>query len=363
MAAFAEGEIEVLNDKLEDLNVAGTHRFTVQDACSDSPEALSTCRTLIESLRYYDDSLFSVQEMPSKENILHAISPRTPPLNKNSSVLDIVDYLSTHLQAERLCNLNKNKNTAMTTTTTIDIDTNRGLVLFQLDRICKELHIDVASTNESETMREISRQIKSTIETMPKALIEPLPTILRGITRDSLNAEQLHKLDMINNAFIKDFTVRRRMLLKRLDVTIQSFLWGASVQGKEDEILAVINAQRKYLTETPTHYKIEDALAAPVSLINEHTKKVTGGGNNGNLVKNILIGHVPNRGGKPLSEERAKAQIAKENRWGGGGGGKGAPGKGGEGRGHENNRSNKNNKRGGGRGGGHHQKPAKKGKV
>ena len=48
------------------------------------------------------------------------------------------------------------------------------------------------------------------------------------------------------------------MLLKRLDVTIQSFLWGASVQGKEDEILAVINAQRQHLTEVPATYTVRN---------------------------------------------------------------------------------------------------------
>jgi hypothetical protein len=46
------------------------------------------------------------------------------------------------------------------------------------------------------------------------------------------------------------------MLLMRLDVTIQSFLWGASVQGKEDEVLAVINAQRQHLTEVPALYSV-----------------------------------------------------------------------------------------------------------
>lgn len=46
------------------------------------------------------------------------------------------------------------------------------------------------------------------------------------------------------------------MLLKRLDVTIQSFLWGASVQDKQDEVLAVIDAQRQYLTEAPATYSV-----------------------------------------------------------------------------------------------------------
>ena len=46
------------------------------------------------------------------------------------------------------------------------------------------------------------------------------------------------------------------MLLKRLDVTLQSFLWGASAQGREGEMLAVIQAQRQHLTESPSQYTV-----------------------------------------------------------------------------------------------------------
>lgn len=46
------------------------------------------------------------------------------------------------------------------------------------------------------------------------------------------------------------------MLLKRLDVTIKSFLWGEKAQGKEHEIYVAIQAQRKYLNEEPTTYSV-----------------------------------------------------------------------------------------------------------
>jgi hypothetical protein len=92
--------------------------------------------------------------------------------------------------------------------------------------------------------------------------------------------------------------------------------------------------------------KIEDAIAAPISLLHEHSKKVTGGaGTAGSIVKKVLIGKVPDRGGRPLAEHRAKAIIAKEGRgFGRGGGGRDH---GGRGRGH------------GGRGGGDHEKKRK----
>jgi hypothetical protein len=54
----------------------------------------------------------------------------------------------------------------------------------------------------------------------------------------------------------KDFALRRRMLLKRLDVTIQSFLWGEKAVGKEGEIVAAIQEQRATLSEYPTPYTV-----------------------------------------------------------------------------------------------------------
>jgi hypothetical protein len=55
---------------------------------------------------------------------------------------------------------------------------------------------------------------------------------------------------------LQDFQLRRHMLMKRLDVTIQSFLWGEKAQGKEGEIAAAIRAQRAYLSEEPTKYTV-----------------------------------------------------------------------------------------------------------
>lgn len=46
------------------------------------------------------------------------------------------------------------------------------------------------------------------------------------------------------------------MIMKRLDVTIQSFLWGEKAIGKEGEIVAAIQAQRQHLRDSPTQYSV-----------------------------------------------------------------------------------------------------------
>lgn len=51
--------------------------------------------------------------------------------------------------------------------------------------------------------------------------------------------------------------------MKRLDVTIQSFLWGNQVQGKESEIVAAIEAQRQNLSAEPTAYTVRIPMYLP----------------------------------------------------------------------------------------------------
>jgi len=48
--------------------------------------------------------------------------------------------------------------------------------------------------------------------------------------------------------------------MKRLDVTIQSFLWGEKAIGKEGEIVAAIQAQRQHLHESPTRYTVRNCI-------------------------------------------------------------------------------------------------------
>ncbi len=44
--------------------------------------------------------------------------------------------------------------------------------------------------------------------------------------------------------------------MQRLDVTIQSFLWGNQAQGKESEIVAAIEAQRRNLSALPHKFEV-----------------------------------------------------------------------------------------------------------
>ena len=91
------------------------------------------------------------------------------------------------------------------------------------------------------------------------------------------------------------------MLLKRLDVTLQSFLWAERAVGREGEIATAIQSQRSALSETPRQFSLQDAFDAPASLIAECSEggiDSSAGIFNRSLVKSVLIGPVPDRGGR-----------------------------------------------------------------
>ena len=50
---------------------------------------------------------------------------------------------------------------------------------------------------------------------------------------------ELKKLEAIHDALRTDFALRRRMLLTRCDVTMQSFLWGDAAEGRELSLIHI----------------------------------------------------------------------------------------------------------------------------
>lgn len=100
-----------------------------------------------------------------------------------------------------------------------------------------------------------------------------------------------------------------------------------------------------YVCVLYVHIQLNDVKGAPVSLVYEHTKRVTDGGGR-SFVKNIIIGSVPDRGGR-ANEMRVKVSGSSGG-YGGSGGGRG----GGGGGGFSKNRNDNKNSSAGNSGGG-----------
>ena len=71
----------------------------------------------------------------------------------------------------------------------------------------------------------------------------------------------------IASTIAADFKVRRLMLLTRLDVTIQSFMWSERCQDREAEVAAALRPLRSALQDDPPSFTRADCEQIPKSMI------------------------------------------------------------------------------------------------
>ena len=172
---------------------------------------------------------------------------------------------------------------------------------------------------------------------------------------------ELKKLEAIHDALRTDFALRRRMLLTRCDVTMQSFLWGDAAEGREQTIVDSVYAERAALSTEPPPYSVQDALATSKQRIDRMERALADAAEH----EGPAVGHEDRgdwrraQSGAATSATSAVAKrhhaVVEEARGVDGQGGKGGKG-GGRGRG--------KGGRGGGRGGGEgwQEKEAKEGR-
>jgi len=213
------------------------------------------------------------------------------------------------------------------------------------------------SSNSGESPSRLLAKIKAKVEWMLAKLpgsVLPTPERSAPLLDNSLaTPEVIASITEIHTALRDTYAVRRAMLLQRLDVTIQSFLWSRKAEGREAEITSAISSKRKSLIPAPARIIPIDAFEAPVFLAQWLCQRVTGdasssssgGGRGGvakgdaafsfgvqkrNALKSVRIGAVPDRGGRvdemkaPKSEMpswQKRGEKKKEDGGGSGGGG------------------------------------------
>ncbi|XP_063370346.1 protein FAM98A-like [Cydia amplana] len=145
-----------------------------------------------------------------------------------------------------------------------------------------------------------------------------------------------------------EYRLRRETLITRLECTVQSFEWSDRLKTKKDVIQSAYRPKRDQLRIKPD-VKLSDFLAARTSLLQvEKTSSASVRKNTQSDVNKVIIGQVPDRGGRPNEAQPPPPEMPSwQQRSAGpqGGGGRGGGGMGGGGGGGGGGR-------GGGRGGG-----------
>lgn len=88
----------------------------------------------------------------------------------------------------------------------------------------------------------------------------------RPLLKQKLSAEEWKELGANSNAMYQEFQERASVLIKRLDVTLESFLWSDRVKKLEPKVRAVYDPLKAALP-LPHRLQPEDLIASTTGFI------------------------------------------------------------------------------------------------
>lgn len=151
---------------------------------------------------------------------------------------------------------------------------------------------------------------------------ETLKTVPNGVKRvgnplfnpkHPLKDEQWMKIDKIHATLDYEYNLRRKMLMTRLDVTVQSFKWSEKIKGKEKDINEKFACKTQILDKLikgEHRTDIVALLAARDKLaINEKTSSANVRRNTKSKLQRHIMGKVPDRGGRALDQQRPPPEM------------------------------------------------------
>ncbi|KAM9571529.1 protein FAM98B-like isoform 1-T1 [Salvelinus alpinus] len=197
-----------------------------------------------------------------------------------------------------------------------------------LQAICETLKLpEPREQGVAELFSGIGKKINAVLQELPKDHIG------KPVLKKSLDSEQWERLEQINTGLSSEYECRRRMLIKRLDVTVQSFGWSERAKERVDSMARAYQSKRHTLSQSSS-VGMAHLLAAREDICN--VVKTSSGSSRANTacaVNKILMGRVPDRGGRPSEidaplPEMPAWQKRQDGRggWGGGGWGGGKSG-------------------------------------
>ena len=238
-------DVDNINNKFDDLGIEAELNEELNDQ-----EFCAICGPIIKELAVLEPAMNNqvrkncAGNPPSVQNIVEYAQNRGCPYASNNRFF-IVDYFLSELQTSRML-INSRGNATETNTNMDDV---KG--------ICKTLKVDFSSASDPKAILDgdhkadpvaliqaANDRAKGLLKSLPSdylhvSLFTSISIIILGlclqqiqslIDVDKLTAQQLELLEEVNKMFRQDYTLRRQLLLKRIDVTMQSFFWSKSIQ-------------------------------------------------------------------------------------------------------------------------------------
>lgn len=161
-----------------------------------------------------------------------------------------------------------------------------------------------------------STDVISEVETRLSRL--PGGDMTNPLLNTSLSKEQWTQVKRINQRLTEDYRCRRQMMIKRFQVTLESFAWGEK-QKERSEVLASVPPLSSHASSSRVSLSLLIAARDDLSII----EPIKAG--KSTPVYKVLMGSVPDRGGRPGEIEPPmpvwEKRRAKGNPSGRGGGG------------------------------------------
>uniref|UniRef100_K9IJ38 Family with sequence similarity 98 member B n=1 Tax=Desmodus rotundus TaxID=9430 RepID=K9IJ38_DESRO len=169
-------------------------------------------------------------------------------LKKKDDCLKLLLFLSSELQALQILQNKKCKNS--------QVDKNSEIYQ-EVQAICDTLGVPKSTTSDISLMlNQVESKVKAVLSKVQKNHVG------KPLLKTDLSREQVEQLERINDALCCEYECRRRMLMKRLDVTVQSFGWSDRAKVKTDDIARIYQPKRYALSPKTTMITLAHLLAA-----------------------------------------------------------------------------------------------------
>ncbi|XP_076276962.1 protein FAM98A [Lasioglossum baleicum] len=206
----------------------------------------------------------------------------------------LLDFLGAELKASRLLEYKKLQNSTSTDVHVEESDTAKDLKDMLIALNFEKPPDDITPVK---LFARLENKLKDVLKTVPNELVGQ-PLITTGFTEKEWN-----DLQHIQQELHDEYRLRRDMLLKRLDVTVQSFLWSDRIKSQEAELNKRYEDTRKFLSAEPD-VTFADLLASRDDIaLMEKTSSASVRKNTKSNINSLIIGAVPDRGGRPYEQE------------------------------------------------------------
>lgn len=255
-------------------------------------EHVNTISSSDESAEFVMELSGVLRELNCPYNHLYEGGPVTQRLNSTENKLQLLDYLCSELASIRILAVKKPG--------CLKSEDPSKTKEMQESDVAKHLRIMLMALCFPKPPANITAfQLFSKVENKVKELMTKYPNqVGKPLLKARLSDNQWDQILKINDSLAIEYQTRREMLLKRLDVTIQSFMWADTAKKKQNEIAAAYQPIRKQML-AKTSISIPQILSARDDLTKlEKTSSGEARDKTRCAINKILIPKVPDRGGR-----------------------------------------------------------------